>query len=432
MIQVPIPNTNQWYTVEARRLTGYDTPLPGDAVVIHRVDPNRPDREAQVVDPDLNGNPNDAGAMWVPGESFTDPVVGLKITVDSATAGGFALTVVRGYELALGVDGPGSVSGTGEFGAACATSCSRVFSALGSTVTLTAAASAGSEFLGWNGACTGKGTCSVTMSSNVALSAAFAYPVAIASNATLTGTVGAAYSQQLSATGGSGVYAWSVTAGTLPPGLTLSPGGVLGGTPTAEGEYAFTVRAVSGSLSASRPLTVRVVPAVEVTADAARPGGTMGAIYADSLTATGGAGAITWSILSGALPNGVELGANGGIHGFPTQAGTFAFRAQAASGTATAARDFTVTVAKPVLDPNVVVEHLLAGQGLSADHARFLDLLGNRNGRVDVGDVRAWLVENGQVNPDKVPGLREIIGPDPLPAPRTPAPAPPAAEGRRP
>src|SRR5450631_4148652 len=44
--------------------------------------------------------------------------------------------------------------------------------------------------------------------------------------------VGVAYSQQLTATGGTGTYIWSVVSGSLPPGLTLSNSGLLSGTAT--------------------------------------------------------------------------------------------------------------------------------------------------------------------------------------------------------
>ena len=47
------------------------------------------------------------------------------------------------------------------------------------------------------------------------------------------GTVGTAYNQTLTATGGTGTKSWLVSAGTLPAGLDLSAGGVLSGTPTA-------------------------------------------------------------------------------------------------------------------------------------------------------------------------------------------------------
>jgi hypothetical protein len=49
------------------------------------------------------------------------------------------------------------------------------------------------------------------------------------------------YSQQLSATGGAAPYTWQLTAGALPPGLTLSSTGLISGTPTTSGSFSFTV-----------------------------------------------------------------------------------------------------------------------------------------------------------------------------------------------
>jgi hypothetical protein len=94
LAQVPINGSaTQFYTLEARRFAGYDRRVPGEAVVIHHVDTTRVEQEAQVVDPDNNGNPNDAGAMWLPGETFRDRTNGITITVDRATTSGFALTI---------------------------------------------------------------------------------------------------------------------------------------------------------------------------------------------------------------------------------------------------------------------------------------------------------------------------------------------------
>ncbi|NBQ56158.1 MAG: hypothetical protein EBU36_05890, partial [Verrucomicrobia bacterium] len=58
-------------------------------------------------------------------------------------------------------------------------------------------------------------------------------------------SVSTAYSQTLQASGGDGVLTWSISAGNLPPGLTLLPGsGVISGTPTANaaGTYTFTAK----------------------------------------------------------------------------------------------------------------------------------------------------------------------------------------------
>ena len=60
-----------------------------------------------------------------------------------------------------------------------------------------------------------------------------------------------------------------------------------------------------------------------------------------------------------------------------------------------ATRELHLVVAKPQLAEQAVLDQLLGAGTLTADQARFLDLLGNGNGRVDVGDVRAWLADQG-------------------------------------
>jgi M6 family metalloprotease-like protein len=101
--QIVIPvTTSKRYTVEARERSGADLGVPGDAVVIHDVDDARRnsgpfDRIAQVVDVDGNGNVNDAGAMWVVGETFTDIPRGITVSVDSkAPDGSYQVTVAHG------------------------------------------------------------------------------------------------------------------------------------------------------------------------------------------------------------------------------------------------------------------------------------------------------------------------------------------------
>jgi hypothetical protein len=63
-----------------------------------------------------------------------------------------------------------------------------------------------------------------------------------------SGTVGVAYTTTtLTATGGTSPYTWSITAGSLPLGLTLSTGGVISGTPLAIETPGFTVQAMDSS-----------------------------------------------------------------------------------------------------------------------------------------------------------------------------------------
>ena len=93
MAQIPIQGSaTHFYTVEARRKVGYDDPLPGNAVIIHGVDSTG--RQATVVDADGNGDTGDAGAMWTVGETFTDAANGISVSVDSATATGFVVTII--------------------------------------------------------------------------------------------------------------------------------------------------------------------------------------------------------------------------------------------------------------------------------------------------------------------------------------------------
>jgi hypothetical protein len=66
--------------------------------------------------------------------------------------------------------------------------------------------------------------------------------VVISPNSLPHGMVGKSYHQVISATGGLGApYVWSFAGGQLPPGLTFSPGGVIGGVPTQAGTFHFTV-----------------------------------------------------------------------------------------------------------------------------------------------------------------------------------------------
>ncbi|OWK47360.1 putative Ig domain-containing protein [Fimbriiglobus ruber] len=57
-----------------------------------------------------------------------------------------------------------------------------------------------------------------------------------------TGIAGATYTQSVAATGGTGPLAYAVSAGALPPGVTLDPNtGALAGITTKPGTYTFTV-----------------------------------------------------------------------------------------------------------------------------------------------------------------------------------------------
>lgn len=61
-----------------------------------------------------------------------------------------------------------------------------------------------------------------------------------------SGSLGVAYAHTFICSGGIPPYTWSVTSGSLPPGLTLDPAsGVVSGIPTSLGTYSFNLTATS-------------------------------------------------------------------------------------------------------------------------------------------------------------------------------------------
>ena len=170
---------------------------------------------------------------------------------------------------------------------------------------------AGWTFLGSDGAVTGgnhqymayllsaaAGTLSVLGKDNVASSLATGWTGAVATFTATTaggggltittaamagGTIGTAYGQTISATGGTPPYAWSLASGSLPPGLALSPSsGAVVGTPATAGTYSFTVR-VTNNVAATTTKALSIVISGGRTSCARRPGTDFGA-YPGSVT----------------------------------------------------------------------------------------------------------------------------------------------------
>jgi hypothetical protein len=163
---------------------------------------------------------------------------------------------------------------------------------------------------------------------------------------------GRAYSAQLAATGGTKPYTWSISAGSLPAGLTLHPatGAITGKPITSSQTTDFTVEvtdseATPASATASESITVTTVPPAVTTTSL--PAATDGA-------ATGGITPYTRSLSGGSLPAGLTLHPNGTIFGTPKAGGTADFTVEVADSaspfeTATASLSITVTVASLVV-----------------------------------------------------------------------------------
>ena len=140
-------------------------------------------------------------------------------------------------------------------------------------------------------------------------------------------SVNTAYSQTLSANGGTAPYNWAVTAGSLPVGLTLGAAtGVISGTPALPDSATFTVTATdSNKITGQAAYTLTVSGPVTITTTSL-PDGTIGTPYSQTLAATGGTTPYTWAVTTGTLPAGLTLAASTGvISGTPTGAATSSF-----------------------------------------------------------------------------------------------------------
>ena len=164
---------------------------------------------------------------------------------------------------------------------------------------------------------------------------------------------GTAYNASITTTGGAGALSYSVTVGTLPPGLSInSSSGAITGTPTATGTSTFTVQVKDSSTGApqtsskSFTITVNEQPTITSANTTSFVAGTSGTF---SVTTT----AIPTAALaeSGALPTGITFVDNGNgtatLSGTTSTTGSFPITITATNGVGTpASQNFTLIVGK--------------------------------------------------------------------------------------
>lgn len=254
--------------------------------------------------------------------------------------------------------------------------CNRVFWQVGSSATIGTGSSFAGDILALTSITltTGANTTGRTLARNGAVTldtnnvntcGVLVCPVITVNPASLpNGTVGAAYNQVVSATGGTAPYTFSVSSGALPTGLLLNPAtGAITGSPTTAATSNFTITAVDANgCSGSRPYSITIAapgcPVITLTPGTLPPG-VVGTPYAQAVTASGGTPPYAYLVASGALPPGLTLNpATGSISGVPLQAGLFSFTIRATdAGGCIGATAYTVTIIAavipgiPTLDP---------------------------------------------------------------------------------
>jgi Putative Ig domain len=173
------------------------------------------------------------------------------------------------------------------------------------------------------------------------------------------GVEGTAYSQTIQATG-FGTLSYSVSAGTLPAGLSLSSGtGAITGSPLGpNGTSNFTASVTDSSnpkQTVSKALSITInLPSAPSISPATLPNGNVGSPYSQTLSVNGGLGPYTWSVSVGTLPAGLALTASNTtarISGTPTTGQTgVAFTIKVADSSnpgQSGTQSFTVTINAP-------------------------------------------------------------------------------------
>ncbi len=151
------------------------------------------------------------------------------------------------------------------------------------------------------------------------------------------------YSADLLANGGKKPYVWTVSAGSLPGGLSLdAASGNVSGSANMTATFNFTVEVSDNStppLTDNQTFTVRIAATgALIITTSGLPGGDKDTDYSVALQAVGGTAPYTWSVAAGALPDGLTL-ADGTISGTPTKKGDFSFTVQVKDSAASPTTD---------------------------------------------------------------------------------------------
>lgn len=175
-------------------------------------------------------------------------------------------------------------------------------------------------------------------------------PLTIGSSSLSEGEVGLDYNASLQISGGNPPYFLSIIKSSLPSGLSLSPEGIIAGTPSKAETKSFTVQAADyvGS-SVCRKFKIKILEALSITTKNLIKG-RAGKYYKETLNVKGGIPPFSWSLVSKNLPNGLIIDSlSGRITGTPNMAGNSDFTVKVTDSFGASAFKALTLVVKPLL-----------------------------------------------------------------------------------
>ena len=152
----------------------------------------------------------------------------------------------------------------------------------------------------------------------------------------------APYSLSFTAQASSGIASWTISAGQLPPGLSLVVNGnaQVSGSPTQAGTFTFTLQAQDYTIPQTATMSVTIVVDMQlaITKTTLKNGG-QNLVYSDSFAAVNGTPPLHWSV-SGNFPAGLSLNASSGqVTGTPSDFGGFAYSVSVSDSSSTVETD---------------------------------------------------------------------------------------------
>jgi hypothetical protein len=148
---------------------------------------------------------------------------------------------------------------------------------------------------------------------------------------------------------------------SAPPGLTIDKSGLVHGVPTQEGDFSFWLELSDENppsadwcrpSTAQRQFTIKIVKGLNITyRTSALPAAAVNTAYTFQFATDNPGASVVWSILTGALPAGLNLNSSTGqISGTPTALGDSSFKIQVkdTSGLRSDVQTYTLSVVQPL------------------------------------------------------------------------------------